>query len=348
MKILIWGTGYIADGFVLTSGINKEEILGYVESKKSKEIHRGTVVYSPEEIKSLDYDIIIVASSYVEEIKEEIERQGIDSDKVVFLFLSKIGILDDKDCSGSEKHDFFAKYNSDIWISYLRALYSNSRKLIEQITTNTDMTQYWKEQETFKSAFGVSDISNRQQKLLEKYFLPHLKKDQTICDFACASGEWSEFMSPYVGHIDGFDCSEKMLAYAAENADSKGISNIVYKYMDATRLKFERKYDHFIMFGLFTYIDDEHMVEHIIRSVADSLEEGGYLAVRDTLNMSEPGNIYYSEFNSSNYIAVYHQKEVYEKIFERNGFEILHHEYFLSYYHEPIEVGSHGYILRKK
>lgn len=66
------------------------------------------------------------------------------------------------------------------------------------------------------------------------------------------------------------------------------------------------------------------------------------------LRMSEPDKIYYNNPVNGNYSAVYHAKEMYEKIFTRNGFEIIQEEYFQPYWHEPIEVGSHGYLFRKK
>ena len=357
MKILIWGTGYWAESFLLMSGIEEEQIIGYVESQKSKEVYRGKTVYASSEVKNLNFDIIIVANSYVEEIMKEIEKQGIECEKAVFLALTKIGIkkesgdiVMDKKGGTKYQYDFSEKENSKIWISFVggNGAYSNSKGLLEQRATELDMAGYWKEKDIYEPSVEISKIAKAQRAFLERYFFPKLEGAEVICDFACASGEWSEFISPYVGHIDGFDCSEKMIASARKNAALKKIDNISYAYMDATQLHFERQYDHFIMMGLLTCIDDEGTVRNIVHAVSDSIKSGGYLVVRDTLNMSEPDKIFYNNPANGNYSAVYHAKEIYENIFEKNGFEIVQEEYFQSYCHQPIEVGSHGYIFRKK
>jgi len=356
MKILIWGTGHWAESFLLMSGVEEERIVGYVESRKSKEIYRGKPVYASDEVKGLDFDVIIIANSFVEEVMEEIERQGIESEKVVFLALSKIGIKERTDDvamssrSASYQYDFSGKESSKIWISFVggNGVYSNSKELLEQRAAELDMEEYWKEKDIYEPSVEITKIAKRQKEFLEKYFLPQLKLNQAVCDFACASGEWSEFISPYVGQIEGFDCSEKMIASARKNAVLKKIDNISYSYMDAVKLHFERSYDHFIMMGLLTYINDEETVQNIVHSVSENLKTGGYLVVRDTLNMSEPDKIYYNNLQNGNYSAVYHSKEAYEKVFIQNGFVIVQEEYFQSYCHQPIEVGSHGYLFRKK
>ena len=96
MKILIWGTGHWSESFLAMSGI-EEQVVGYVESQKSKEIYRGKTVYASNEVKELDFDIIIIANSFTEEIMKEIEKQGIECEKAVFLALTKIGVKEESD-----------------------------------------------------------------------------------------------------------------------------------------------------------------------------------------------------------------------------------------------------------
>lgn len=345
MKMLVWGTGKWAECFLMMSGIKEDEITGYVESQRSKEVYREKKVYIPDEVKSLDYDIIIVASSYTKEIMNEVEKQGIEREKVVFLALSKIGIMEEDNITS---YDFFGKKDDKTWIFIGgNGAFSNSKTLLEQRRAELDTAEYWKEKNIYTPSVEISEIAKRQKRFLEKYFLPQLKHDQIVCDFACASGEWSEIIAPYVGHIDGFDCSKRMIESAKKNAVLKKIDNISYDYMDAVQLHFDREYDHFVMMGLITCIEDETVIEHIVQLVAESVKSGGYLILRDTLNMSEQDKVYYNSLARENYIAVYHSKKFYENIFIKNGFEILEEEYFQSYCHEPIEVGSHGYILKK-
>ncbi len=349
MRILVWGTGNWTESFLGISGIREEDIIGYIESKRSKEVYREKKVYMSGEVKGLDYDILIIASSYTEEIKQEMEKQGIEKKNAVFLALSKIGVLAEENItSTSQVYDFLGQESSKTWIFIGgNGAFSNSKAFLEKRTTELNLAEYWKEKAVYAPSVEISEIAKRQKAFLEKYFLPHLAKEHVICDFACASGEWSEIVAPYVGHVDGFDCSENMINVARKNAVSRKIDNISYDYMDAMQLHFERKYDHFVMMGLLTYIEDGQTMEQVVKSVAKSMKTGGFLVLRDTLNMSEPDKIYYHSLARENYIAVYHSKKLYENLFMNNGFEIVQEEYFLSYCDKPIEVGSHGYILRK-
>ena len=351
MKMLIWGTGLWSKNFVVMSGVEEEEIIGYVESCKSKDTYQGKPVYAANEVNGINFDIIIVASSYTDEIKQEMDKQGIDSNRAVFLELTKIDVREEVDAfhpKRIEQYNFAQKEKYKAWVSFVggRGIFSNSKQFLEQRVEELDMADYWKKKAVYAPSTELSNIAKKQRAFLEKYFLPKMTKEDIVCDFACASGEWSEIISPYVGHIDGFDCSEKMIETAKNNAIIKKIDNISYSCMDAEQLHFDRQYDHFILMGLLTCIDDEVLIEHIVQTVSDSLKIGGYLIVRDTLNMSESDKVYYNSL-ARKYSAVYHPKEVYENIYTRNGFEILQEEYFESYCHRPIEVGSHGYLLRK-
>lgn len=81
-KILIWGTGNVAKR-LLENGICGE-IIGYIESSKTKESFNGKKVYDLDEIpKTFDY--IIVANTYVNEIYEKCVEKNIDINKVIFL-----------------------------------------------------------------------------------------------------------------------------------------------------------------------------------------------------------------------------------------------------------------------
>lgn len=359
MKILIWGTGHWAESFLLMSGIAEDQITGYVESGKGKLQYREKRVYAPDEVKELEYDVIIVASSYAEDIKKEMEKQQIGLEKAVFLAWDKIGVeekvRDDAVNRNEDEIQYIYDWCGDavqhkLWVSFVggNGIYSNAKEVLEHRTAELDMSKYWKEKDVYIPTAEISEIAKHQIKFLEENFFPRITKEQIICDFACASGMWSEMAAPYVGHVDGYDCSEKMIESAKKNAVHKKIDNVSYAYMDAKALHFEREYDHFIMMGLLTCIDDELVVENIVRSVAENLKSGGYLVVRDTLNMTETNKIYYNNPAHGSYSAVYHAQKNYENIFVRNGFEIEREEYFQSYCHRPIEVGSHGYLFRKK
>lgn len=82
MKIIIWGTGYIAKD-ILKHGINAE-IIGFVETQRSKTKYDGLPVFDISEIPK-EYDYIIVANMYSEEIFKICQNLQLDFQKIVFI-----------------------------------------------------------------------------------------------------------------------------------------------------------------------------------------------------------------------------------------------------------------------
>lgn len=82
MKIFVWGTGRIAEKIM--EGLKNEQISGYIESKKVKDIHNGKRVYDASELQN-EYDVILVANRYGEAVYECCDRNGIGIDKVCFI-----------------------------------------------------------------------------------------------------------------------------------------------------------------------------------------------------------------------------------------------------------------------
>lgn len=81
-KILIWGTGSIA-GKVIKNGLNGD-VTGFIETKKTKDFFRGKKVYGIDEIPA-DYEYMIIANSFVDEIYHICTEKELDFDKIIFL-----------------------------------------------------------------------------------------------------------------------------------------------------------------------------------------------------------------------------------------------------------------------
>lgn len=90
-RLLVWGTGDNARKF-LKNGYNGE-IIGFIETRKSQPIFMDKPVYGYEEIPE-QYDYIIVASSYVNEIYVLCKKQHIDISRMIFLY----GVKEQKGC----------------------------------------------------------------------------------------------------------------------------------------------------------------------------------------------------------------------------------------------------------
>lgn len=81
-QVLIWGTGIIADRF-LENGL-QAEIIGFIETYKTKDWFRGQKVYQYTEIPKM-YDAIIVANQYSSEVYRAAKKQQFDLQKMIFL-----------------------------------------------------------------------------------------------------------------------------------------------------------------------------------------------------------------------------------------------------------------------
>lgn len=82
MRILIWGAGNSAKE-ILDNGIDGE-IIGFIETRKTKEMYNGYIVYDAYSIPE-EYDYILVATIYVEEVYKTCEEIGLDISKLVFM-----------------------------------------------------------------------------------------------------------------------------------------------------------------------------------------------------------------------------------------------------------------------
>lgn len=87
MKVIIWGTGKKASEYLKMQEIPREDILGFVESKRTKDTFEGKTVYEPREIVLLDgYDYILVCvKNASREILQLCIKIGINTQKLIFM-----------------------------------------------------------------------------------------------------------------------------------------------------------------------------------------------------------------------------------------------------------------------
>ncbi len=85
MKVYIWGTGAMTSDYMKQKEIEPDEILGFIESKRTKDTFEGKQVYEPREI-SDDYDYILVCVRYAgREIYQLCKNVGINVNKLVLM-----------------------------------------------------------------------------------------------------------------------------------------------------------------------------------------------------------------------------------------------------------------------
>lgn len=92
-SILIWGTGNIAK-HVMNNGLNGE-IIGFIETEKTKAAFMDLPVYNASEIPEFA-DIIIVANTFSDEIYQLSLRKKVNLDKIVFMIKGSMTKANDK------------------------------------------------------------------------------------------------------------------------------------------------------------------------------------------------------------------------------------------------------------
>lgn len=83
MRFYIWGTGAIANE-VWSNGVNGE-FVGFVETKKRNEVCNGYPVYCIDDILEEDFDYIIVANRFSDDIYRICRERKISQDKLLYM-----------------------------------------------------------------------------------------------------------------------------------------------------------------------------------------------------------------------------------------------------------------------
>ena len=81
-KLLIWGTGNIAKQMI--DNQYNGEIIGFIETNKSKDTYEGKPIYDSRQIPK-EYDYIVVANTYATEIYDLCLKLKIDISRLIFL-----------------------------------------------------------------------------------------------------------------------------------------------------------------------------------------------------------------------------------------------------------------------
>lgn len=126
-RLLIWGTGQEASNFISNLDTEKLQIVGFVESYPQKEIYMKKMVFKPEELHDLEYDYLIIASVYEQEIKETILQNSISENNIYSWNTDKVELL----------NLLPIKYNI-----YKKKMYLETKKLMPYQTIYVDNTYY--------------------------------------------------------------------------------------------------------------------------------------------------------------------------------------------------------------
>lgn len=86
MKVYIWGTGTIAINYLRSNEIDSEDIVGFIQTKRTVSEFYGKAVFEPQEIVNTEYDYIFICVFYYgKQIYETCKQVGIILDKLIFV-----------------------------------------------------------------------------------------------------------------------------------------------------------------------------------------------------------------------------------------------------------------------
>ncbi len=88
MKVYIWGTGKISSAYLKTNEIKADDIIGFIETKKSKDFFLDKKVYEPHEITvndNYDYIIVCAGDGCGREIYDTCIKLQINTDKLILV-----------------------------------------------------------------------------------------------------------------------------------------------------------------------------------------------------------------------------------------------------------------------
>ncbi len=347
MNLIIWGTGNYSKNVVSYFDSIGDEIVGFTESKLKKNEFFNKPVYPSEALSEIDYDFILVACRAYKEVEQTVKDKMLDESKIIYLPISWIPV---RVSSGTVQLDLNNVTTSTICtvtgIHFSHnGIYTNSKEIIEFFKkSNVKTEEYWKQQDSFNAKTAVNTIAVNQEKLLEEFVLPEIKKEDIICDYGCGSGEWSRYISRFCKQCDGYDVSEKMIRTAKQLSIESEISNVNFYCADARNALLNNEYSHILMMGLLTYIDDETELISILKLMRKSLRPGGMLVARDTLSYSVFDRMFFYRKND-NYVGVYWNLRKYENYFIEAGFELLVERYLWPYFTDPFDAGSRGFVF---
>jgi len=118
-----------------------------------------------------------------------------------------------------------------------------------------------------------------------------LTKSDVVLDFACASGEMSLDISPYVKEVHGIDVSVKMIELANQKAHDLKVDNVKFNQIDVFDQRLEsNSFSAILAFNIFHLVDN---APKVLARLNDLLAPGGLL-ISQTPCLGERGRFFKS------------------------------------------------------
>ena len=212
--------------------------------------------------------------------------------------------------------------------SYISAnrqkIYTSDVEVFNDVSKNNIFEGFWETQTNWSLHKVNSHRWNNQMNFMKQEFIPLLKKTDCVFDVACATGEWSFLVSPYVKRVDGFELSAHMVEYASKESDRRGFSNTSFVQADITKYNIKGEYNNGMCLGMLTFIFNEKDAKRIVEGFYKLLKNGGFLVTKDTLNIDDrwSGTMFVYNYRDG-YKAIFRDVNNYYKLYKDTGFELI-------------------------
>ena len=246
------------------------------------------------------------------------------------------------------------KYRNKAFYNQKGKIFTNNYKVIDAIMAynkNKNIPLCYENFETWFLKNIFKERYDNQLKFIKDKFLPHIKKDDILCDMGSASGEFTFIVADYCKHIDGYDLSQKMVDYSNNYAKENNIQNCSFYQTDIQTSNIDKKYDNILFMGVLSCVLDDNTAIEIIKKIRNLLKSDseGYVIYKDNCNLTKDN--YYFLGPSNNYRMVARSKDKILDMFKNNGFNIVEevtlHEISDNYASKNVKTVSLGLILKK-
>ena len=198
--------------------------------------------------------------------------------------------------------------------------YDNFVKIIKKNKKNLNLLGLYKNGNTYSMNISKSFklIHDEQMKFLTENLIPIIKKEDTLCDIGCASGEFTFLFPKYCAEVEGIEYFQKYVDSANKQATELNIQNIHFYQGDIKNYKFNKKYNHILLMGVLPHIFKDKDVINIISKLHSALEDDGYLTIKSNVTDDDSRDFFDIKLNHT---VEYHSKLKLEKFLKNEEFE---------------------------
>lgn len=197
------------------------------------------------------------------------------------------------------------------------------------------------------------DLAERRDAVEKALLLPKLRLQVSdhVLDIGCGTGRWTMEIAKRVAKYHGTDFSDGLIEVArAENRKAKNVSYSVLPSVSVSlkAIGETEPFDKIIIFGLLIYLNDEDVIETLLR-VIDVAASQCYVLIREPVAIGERLTIkeHFSEDLDQTYNAIYRTEE---ELLSMACLTLIPHGFALAevgYVYEQKELNNRSETVQK-